>query len=784
MGKPYVGRPLPRFEDLRLVAGRGRYTDDFVLPAEVFAAFVRSPYPSARILSIDTETAAPMPGVLDIITPEIYRAEGGLPIRHIADPLDATDIRVKAFAGFPDSVSIDIPQPPLAEGVVRYVGEPVAMVVAETLAQAMDAAEAVIVDYEEIPFVIDARTALNPGAPELDRGIPGNLACRGTFGDRVATDAAMARAAHVIEGIFPNQRVANAQMEPRAAIAWYDAEAGIHHMIAGSQGAVRQRDGLAWALGVPREQVHMIVPDVGGGFGPRTMLQSEQPVLSIAARRLGRPVRWTSTRSESFLTDIQGRDLCHEARLGLDDQGRILAYDVTITGNLGAYTVSFVPLANSYRIMCSTYHIPAAAVLVRGAVTNTMPTGPFRGAGRPEAHYAIERLLDIAARRLGIERAEIRRRNLIRADQLPYRTPTGLTYDSGDFLGNMEQVLSACDWAGFESRRASAAQRGRLAGIGLANYVESPVGAAAEAIEVTILPDSDEVEIKAGTQSTGQGHETSYAQVLADRLGIDPAQVRLVTGDTDLTREGGGTHSDRSMRLVGELILDTTETLQTSARGILAACLGWSPEAITFLDGRFSHADDNRSFSIFDAAEMADGADVPPDLRGPLRAAARIARRVPAHPTGAAVCELEIDPTLGEVTITRYTTVDDVGQVINPLIVDGQTHGGIFQGLGQAFAEQVASDPDSGQILTGTFMDYGVLRADRLPNYDVALVEDPTASNRLRVKGGGESGITPALATAINAVVDALSPLGIEHIDMPATPARIWHAIRSARTAG
>lgn len=763
MRKPFIGRPLPRIEDRRLLTGRGRYTDDIRLAGEVFAVFVRSPYPSARIVAIDTGAAAGMPGVLDVITAQVYRTEGGQAIRHLADPLDAIDVTRRAFAG---GVSRDIAQWPLAEDRVRYVGEPVVMVVAETQAQAEAAAEAVEIDYQDLPCVTEARAALEPDAPEVEPLIPGNLAVSAEFGDRPATEAAMARAVHVVEEVFPNQRMANAQMEPRAVVVEYIAESDSYRMIAGSQGAVRQRDTLAWALGVPRDRVQVVVPDVGGGFGPRTNLQSEQPLLAIAARRLGRPVRWTSTRSESFLTDLQARDLCVAARMGLDADGRILAYDAQLTGNVGAYTVSFVPMANCGRILTTAYHVPVAAVLIRGAMTHTVPTAPFRGAGRPEAHFAIERLLDMAARQIGLDRAEIRRRNLIAAEQLPYHTPTGLTYDSGDFAGNMERVLQAADWQGFPARRGDAAARGMLAGIGLANYVESPVGALAEAIEVTVRPGG--IEVRAGTQSTGQGHETSYAQVLADLLGVDPGQVRLVTGDTRLIEEGGGSHSDRSMRLVGELMVEASGTLVGQAKAVLADRLGWPAEEISFQDSRFQTVGDNRSFGLLEVAGMA----------GEMVAKTRIARRVPAHPTGAAICEVEVDPETGQVNVTRYTTVDDVGQPINPLIVDGQTHGGILQGLGQALLEQVATDPDSGQVLTGSFMDYGVLRADRVPSYDVALVEDPTGSNALRVKGGGESGITPALATTINAVLDALAPLGVTDIVMPATPVRVWEAIR------
>lgn len=776
---PYVGRALPRFEDRRLLSGEGRYSDDFSLPGQLWAAFVRAPYPSAAIEGIRTEAARAMPGVRAVLTGADYRAAGGGPLRHFADPADARDHARRAFGGQTGNLAIDPPHWPMPTDRVRHMGEPVALVVADTHAQALDAAEAVAVDWRELPHVISARDALAPGAPQIDPEVPGNLCVYALFGDIDGAEAAIAAAPCVVAHDFPNQRIANAQMEPRSAIVSYDAETGVYRMIAGSQGAVRQRDTLADALGAPRDRVEVICPDVGGGFGPRTNMSPEQPVLAVAARLTGRPVRWTSTRSEAFLTDYQGRDLTIRARMGLDRDGRILGYRAEILGNVGAYTVAFVPMANSFRILTTVYDVPVAGVSVRGAMTHTAPTAPYRGAGRPEATYAIERMLDIAARRLGIDRIELRRRNLIRRAAMPRRSAMGLVYDSGDFTANMERALREADWAGFAARRRAARARGRLAGIGLANYVESPVGIPHERIDITVKPEGV-VEVVTGTQSTGQGHETSFAQVVADRLGVRPDEVRLISGDTRRVVSGGGTHSDRSMRLGGALLVQVSGDLVARASQVVARLHGCEATQVRFESGLFLDAASNEGVDIFAVARLAEAGDLPDDLRGPLFATASFTGRMPAYPTGAAVCEVEVDPDTGQVEITRYTSIDDAGQPINPMILHGQVHGGIGQGLGQALGEAMIADPASGQILTGSLMDYAMLRADALPSFAVDLVEDPTAGNPLRVKGGGESGITPALATAINAICDALAERGVEHIDMPATPARVWQALQAA----
>jgi carbon-monoxide dehydrogenase large subunit len=534
-------------------------------------------------------------------------------------------------------------------------------------------------------------------------------------------------------------------------------------------------------LRVAPERVRVICPDVGGAFGLRTNVHPEQVVVVWAARQVGRPVRWTGDRSECFLADLQGRDLVTTARLALDRSGRILAFAVEMLGNAGAHPVSYVPLNNGYRIMTTVYDIPAAHARIRSVFTNTMPTATYRGAGRPESHFVLERLIDMASLKLGIDRLEMRRRNLIRRAQLPYRTAMGLTYDSGDFRGNMRQAATLADWGGANARKRAARKRGKRVGIGIASYVEAPVGAPHERVRVDVRDGC--VDVHAGTQSTGQGHETTFAQVLADRFGIAPHLIRLMTGDTDALPSGGGSHSDRSMRLAGALLMETSGRIVAQARKVFATLASADEADVTFEDATFGAPRSNLRLGLFDVARAIEAdPNMPPELRKPLTAEATFTGRMPAHPTGCAVCEIEVDPETGAIEVTRYASVDDAGQPINPLVLHGQVHGGIVQGLGQAFSETVAYD-DGGQVLNASFMDYAVPRADSVPNFDVVLAEDPTGGNALRVKGGGEAGITPALAAAINAVVDALSEYGVTHIEMPATPARVWAAINSARVA-
>ena len=780
-GGPWIGRPLPRFEDFRLLRGAGRFTDDVSLPGEVFAAFVRSPHAHALIKGVEAAAARAMPGVLAVLTGADYAAAGFGGFIQGAVSADAVEWTRPAFMASMGHLVHDKPHIPFAIDKARFPGEPVAMVVAETREQARDAAEAVEVAYEVLPAVVDGPKALEPGAPQIWDDVPGNLAIEADVNDRTGLAEAFAGAAHVVEGVFRSQRTVTAQMEPRAALGQYDAATGDYLLISGCQGVHRLRSGICAAMNLPMERLRVVTPDVGGGFGTRINSYTEQLGVLWAAKIVGRPVKWTGERNECCLADYQGRDSVTKGRLGLDETGRIVAYDVEIVSNIGAHMLTFTPLHNSWRVGTTVYDIPRAGVRLRGAMSNTVPIAPYRGAGRPEATLVIERLLDMAAQDMGIDRIDLRRRNLIARSALPYRTASGLTYDSGDFAGNLELALQLADWSGFEARRLAAAKRGKLAGIGLANSMETPVGAPHERVELAVNPEG-RVELVVGTQSSGQGHETSFAQVVADMLGVTPWDVRLTGGDTALVESGGGTHSDRSMRLAGALMVEASEAIVAQGKLVAAALMEVAPSEVSFEDGFFQTIRNNQRFDIFDLARaVAENAALPDDLRAPLAAKKTLNGRIPAYPTSCAICEVEVDPDTGEIAIIQYATADDAGQPVNPLILHGQVHGGIAQGAGPALIEGVAYDPGSGQVLTGSFMDYAVPRADMFPMFKVAATEDPTLGNVLRVKGGGEGGTTPASAVIINAVLHALAPLGVRHLDMPATPQRVWAAIRAAK---
>jgi len=724
----YIGKALPRLEDERLLTGRGRYTDDEGFPGQAWCAFVRSPHAHAHLARIDGTAAARMPGVLAVLTGADYAADGLQPVDHVPNPLDLHDIGKRAF---------DNPRQwghwPLARDKVRHVGEPLAAVVAETYEQARDAADAVEVDYQPLP---------------LEETVCFDY----QFGDPAGVQSALERAACVVRHQFHIPRVVNCQMEPRSAIGLFGEEG--HTLITGSQGALLLKHLLGKVL--QSDKVRVISRDVGGGFGPRNYLHPEAIAVVWAARRLGRPVRWCATRSEAFVGDFQGRDATINAALGCDADGRIVGYEVHSIGNIGAHTVSFVPLSNLRTILTTVYRVPAVALRLQALATNTVPAVPYRGAGRPEAHHVIERLLDMAARRLGLDRMEIRRRNVVTKRELPYRTPMRLVFDSGDFGGYLARALEMADYAGFAERRRQAA---RPRGIGFASYVESPVGSPRERIELQV--ERDALTIVSGTQSAGQGHETSFAQVIADRLELPIEKIRLRTGDTAIVKAGGGSHSDRSMRYAATLIVGAARTLIDLGRRAAAERLEARADDVLYERGTFRIAGTDRAISLFELA--------------PLEAAEDINARIPACPGGAAVCELEVDPETGAVHILRYVSVDDVGQPVNRLIVDGQTHGAIVQGIGQALHEAVARDA-LGQVLTGSFMDYGIARAENLPSFETALVEDPTPGNPLRIKGGGEGGIVPASAAVINALCDAL---GVDDVPLPATPERVWKILNS-----
>ncbi len=769
---------MPRFEDLRLVRGAGKYSDDISMPGQAMAAFVRSPHAHALVKRIDATAARTMPGVIAVLTGADYVADGLKGAVQRANPAGAIDIKVRAFAPEKRPV-LEEQQFPLALDRVRYPGEAVAVVVAEQPFQARDAAEAVEVEYQVLRAVTDVREV--DGAETIWASAPDNIALDQEFGDTTAVRAAFAAADLVVEQTFRNQRIANAQMEPRSGVASYDAATESYTLISGNQGVHAPRMVLAESFGLPLEKVRFVCPDVGGGFGLRNNLYPEQATILWASKRAGRPVKWTNDRSESFLTDYAGRDLVTSARLALTGDGRITAYQVDHIGTCGGQTVTYVPLSNAYRVATTVYDIPLMHMRCRAVMTNTVPTAPFRGAGRPEATLVLERLIDLAAARLGIDRVKIRQKNVIAKKKLPYRTASGLLYDSGDFAGNMKRIIELADWKGFAARKRVSKKRGKLRGIGIANYLETPVGIPHERVEVTVLG-TGKVELAVGTQSTGQGHETSFAQVMADLLGVHPEDIVFIGGDTAKIPSGSGTHSDRSMRLGGTLMVEACTDVVALGLAVAAKILGVPQAEVSFTDGLFATPNSNRRLTVYDVAQaMNDDAALASGKL--LQSKKTFTGRIPAYPTGCAVCEVEIDPDTGAISIPRYGSVDDAGQAINPLILHGQVHGGIVQGIGQALVEEVRYD-ETGQVLTGSFLDYAIPRADLVPSFDIALTEDPTHGNPLRIKGGGEAGITPALAVVMNAVMDALKDHGVDHMDMPATPERIWSAIQAAKGRG
>ena len=774
-----IGAPVPRVEDERLLTGRGRFSDDMSAPGQVFAVMLRSPHAHALIRGVDTDEAESAPGVVAVLTGADYVADGLRPMPAWGNP---KDVELKNRDG---SEVFYTPLYPVAVDKVRRVGECIAVVVAETVSQARDAAELIGVDYVPLAVAVGPVAAMADDAPRIWDEVPGNVSVDDVKGDEAATDAAFAGARHVVAMEFFNNRVTGVPMEPRAALGRHDAASDSFVLEAGGQGVIRFRNELAHVFEIQSENMRVISRDVGGGYGTRNHTYPEFALVLWAAKRCGRPVKWTCERSEAFLSDYAGRDLITRAELALDQDGRFLALRSENISNIGTHTVSFVPLARGPTVCNGVYVMPAAHAVSKAVYTNTTATASYRGAGRPESMFVIERLIDMAAAETGIDRIELRRRNMIPADAIPYANPVGVTYDSGDFGPSMEKVLSLIGWDGFAARRAEARARGRLRGIGLANYIETATGYPQERGEMEILPDGT-VDLVMGTQSSGQGHETSYAQVVSDWLGVPFDAVRLRTGDTDFVAMGAGSHSSRSMRLAGHLYRQTADEIIARGKQIAAHMLEAAEADISFEDGGFRITGTDRTLSLFDIAAAAvaavdDGNDLPDDLQGPLRAAAEIAVPLPAYPNGCHAAEVEIDPDTGAVEIVRYAGVDDVGRVINPLIVDGQTHGGIAQGAGQALMEDCTYDA-AGQVLAGSFMDYGMPRADQFPSFDLAFNEVIAASTALGVKGGGEGGATGAPPAIINAIVDALTEFGVRHIEMPATPERVWRAINAARS--
>jgi carbon-monoxide dehydrogenase large subunit len=770
-----IGQPVRRREDMRLVTGNGSYADDVNLPGQAYAAMVRSPHAHARIRAIDTTAAMAAPGVLAVLTGRDLIADGLKPIPHKVWSQHPAEIALEGRDGF---TTFTAPHYPLPPDKVRFVGEAVAMVVARSVAAAKDGAELVEIDYGVLPAVTDTREAANSDAPRLFDEAASNVVVDGELGDAAGTAAAFARAAHVVKFDTWVQRITGVPMEPRAAVAAFDPDTGRTTLYAGSGGVWRLKDDLATILAVPPDRVRVIMREVGGNFGTRGMIYAEFALVAWASRRLAQPVKWTGDRHEAFLCDYQARDLAVTAELALDAQGNFLAMRGSNISNAGGHTTNYSPLQKGVEIMTTIYRIPVAHFRARAVVSNTSPTRPYRSAGRPEVMYVMERLIDLACREHGFDRVEIRRRNLVAPSEFPYKNAFGMIYDSGAYRHTLDWVLRMGDWDGFATRRADARARGKLRGIGVANYLDTATGVARERAEMTVHPDGW-VDVVIGTSSQGQGHETSFAQLVNEWLDVSIDNVRFITHDSDVLVFGGGAHSGRGMRLASQIMWKATNEIIAKGKRVAALLLQSKPEAVTFTAGRFSVDGTAQAIGLFEVAEATlRRTDLPEELRGPLAAICDEVIPQAAFPFGSHVCEVEIDPDLGTLEIITYCAVDDVGRAVNPMIIDGQTHGGIVQGVGQALLEQCFYDARTGQLLSASFMDYAMPRADVFPFFDTGISEVPMPGHPLGIRPAGEGGTTPALAVVVNAVVDALRDFGVRHVEMPATPERIWRAMR------
>ena len=775
MGEYALGQAVPRSEDPRLLRGGGRYVDDVVLPGMVHGYVLRSPHAHARIRSIDSDPARSAPGVLAVLTGEDWAASG-------FGDLPAPSGRTRRDG----SPMFAPPLPALVADRVRRVGDYVAFVVAETLNQAKDAAERIVVDYDPLPAVTGTEEAVAPGALSVWDDCPDNICFVHLAGDKDAVDAAFAEADHVVGAKFVINRVTANTMEPRGCIGHYDSADDHYTIYTTLQQAHPYRASLASnVIKVPESKVRVVAGDIGGSFGMKSEIYNEVALVLLASRTVGRPVKWISDRSEAFVSDCQGRDNVTEAALALDKDGRFLGQRVRTIGNLGAYVMQTGPnpLVVNLGTLAGVYTTPAIHVDVTGVFSNTNSTRPYRGAGRPEAAYVIERLIDLAADEMGIDPAELRRRNTIAPTAMPFKTGLTFTYDCGEFEKNMDMALGMAEYADFERRRAEARTRGKLRGIGISNTIERAAAAGIEGAEIR-FDRTGTVTIFSGSVTQGQGHETVYKQIVCDRLGLAPEDVHYVWGDTDKVAFGHGTGGSRSATLGGSAVMLATEKVVEKARRIAAHMLEAAVDDIEFDEGTFRIAGTDRTATITEVARAAASpANLPDDMEPGLFEYAVYTATEMNFPNGCHICELEIDEETGEVEILGYNVVDDVGAVMNPLLLKGQIQGGIAQGLGQSLFEDIAFDPDSGQLLTGSFMDYCMPRADDFSMIEVKSNPVPTKTNPLGVKGAGEAGNVGALPAVTNAVVDALSPLGIIDIAMPATPERIWRAISGAKAA-
>jgi len=782
-----IGAAILRKEDKRFLMGRGNYVSDIKLPNMAFGVILRSPYAHAKVKSVDIAAALKMPGVAGVFTGADLAADkvGGMPC---AWPV----------VGKGDSPAKEPMRPALAQGKVRHVGDPVAFIVAETLAQARDGAEAVVVDYDELPAAVGVLDAIKPGAPAVFDDIPGNVCVDWELGDKAATEAMFARAAHIARLSLVNNRLVGNPMEPRAAIGDYDISREQHTLYTTSQLPHIAKLLMGnFVLGIPQHKLRVVSPDVGGGFGVKQVHYLEEVLVTWAARKLGRPVKWVAERSEGFVSDAHARDHVTEAEIAMDEDGKFLGLRVSTVANMGAYLSTFGPNipTNLYGpLLSGVYKLPAIYCEVKCVFTNTLPVDAYRGAGRPEATFCLERLVDVAASEMKLAKDEIRRRNMLRLEDYPYQTPVLMNYDSGDPLGCLDKALDAADWKGFPARKAEAAKRGKYRGIGLCTYVEAcglapsriairlgVRGGLFESATVRVHP-TGHVTVLIGTHSHGQGHETTWAQIVSQKFGIPADNVEVVFGDTDKVQFGLGTYGSRSAAVGGSALAKAADKVILKGKKIAAHMLEASEGDIEFEDGVFSVAGTDRKKTFGDVALMAHfPVNYPLEILEPGLEEQTFYDPVNfTFPCGAHIAEVEIDPETGFVQLLKYVAVDDVGTVINPMIVEGQIHGGVVQGVGQALFEDCVYDEQTGQLLSGSFMDYCMPRADSVPDMIVQTHVTACTHNPIGVKGCGEVGTIGSPATVINAVVDALEHLGVNHVDMPASPNRVWRIIASA----
>ncbi|MBM3511475.1 MAG: xanthine dehydrogenase family protein [Alphaproteobacteria bacterium] len=788
MLEKFTGAAVRRREDRRFLTGRGRYTDDLAVPGELFVAFVRSPHPRARIAAIDADAARALPGVVAIFSGAELRADG-------VGPPPA----VVTLAGQNGRPVPTPPRLPLAVGAVQYAGEPVAMVVASDRHRAKDAADAVRIDYAALPAVTGTAAAARTGAPVLWPTAPQNAWATIPFGDAAATKAAFARADKIVTLDLVNNRVASSALEPRAGLALPSPDDDRIVLYTTAQSPHIFQDLIAGSLGWPTSKLRVVAYDVGGGFGTKGVPYGEETALVWAAAKLARPLRWTAERSEAFLSDAPGRDQATHVELALDRNGKFLGLTIATFGAIGAYATGFGPVPHGAQttLAVGAYAIPAVSGTFTIVFSNTVPLEAYRGAGRPETSYLLERAIDCAARETGIDPAELRRRNLIRPERLPYTTPLGRTYDSGNFPAVLDKALAAADVAGFAARRAETEARGRRRGLGLAYYIEqgawgpSRMALAAgrrygsfESAAVRVDAEGT-VSVVTGTHSHGQGLDTAFAQLVADWMGVTLDTIEIKHGDTDLIPFGMGSIGSRSLIAGGAAVKIAADKVIAKARAIAAHMLEAAPADLEFANGVFTVAGTDRRITFTQVAREAYRPLRFPiaELEPGLEASGYWDPIAQAFPNGCHVAEVEVDPETGQVVLTRLTAVDDFGTVVNPMIVEGQVHGGMVQGAGQALMEAIIYEPASGQLLTGSFMDYAIPRAEDVPMFALDTLPDPCRTNPLGVKGCGETGAIGAPPAIINAIVDALADLGVRHLDMPATPARVWQAIQTAMRA-